>query len=310
MNKLLNSNEYDFLKEGKMKDKKICLLVNKSIDDCGLDGNKTPLRGFYLDPKENTTRAKTFINSKYNCIIYSIEEVKEKLINCDPLALEMLLCDFDNILMITDEGKVLKENINLFLNACNIEKSFEDYIAKIEKELITLLARNNFYSQDDKEEILLNNMYEKTCNNDVQLEIIRNENGHRKIMTNINIKNIEFKELRKIINEMGNELDCFNFMTNEINKENKIHDKILKQTIQIIKTYSMGIYILSGYKYNKYGEDKYLTLDILNNKYDYNELLDIIERFKNNFKYALKNTDIPYSIEYDKLNNFINELSL
>lgn len=312
MNKLLNSNEYYFLKEGKMKDKKICLLVNESIDNCGLDSNKTPLRGFYLDSKNDFGRKtydKPFINSKYNCIVYNMEQIKEKLIKCDPLAIEMLISDFNNILIISDEGKALRGNMDLFLNTCSLKDSFENYIAKIEKELKTLLARNNFYNQDEKEEILLNNMYEKASNNGIQLEVIKNENNHRKIMTNINIENIEFKELRRIINEMGNELDCFNLITNEINKQNKINDKILKCTIQIINTYNMAIYVLSNYEYNKYGDDKYLTLDILNNKYDYNELLDIIERFKNNFEYALEYTDIPYKIEYDKFNDFIDELN-
>lgn len=304
MNKLLNSNEYDFLNEGKMKNKKICLLVNQSIDDCGLDANKTPLRGLYLESKD----IKSFINSKYNCIIYSIEEVRERLINCDPLILEILLCDCDNILIISDEGKALKENMDLFLNTHNIEKSFESYIANIEKELKTLLARNNFYSQDDKERFLLNNMYEKIGENDVKLEIIKNENDDRKVMADVNIKNIEFKELRRIINEMGNELDCFNFITHDINKQNKINDKILKRTIQIIKTCNMGIHILSGRKYDKNSEDKYLVLDILDNKYEYNELLNIIERFKKDFRNVLKDTDVPNSVDADKFNDFINKL--
>lgn len=308
MNKLLNSNEYDFLNEGKMKNRKICLLVNQSIDDCGLDANKIPLRGLYLESKDFKHNIKPFINSKYNCIIYNIEEVREKLINCDPLILEILLCDFDNILIISDEGKALKENMNLFLNTHNIEKSFENYIANIEKELKTLLARNNFYSQDDKERFLLNNMYEKIGDNDFRLEIIKNENDDRKVMVDVNIKNIEFKELRRIINEMGNELDRFNLMTHDVNKQNKINDKILKRTIQIINTCNMGIHILSGCKYNKNSEDKYLILDILDNKYEYNELLDIIERFKKDFRNVLKNTDIPSSVDIDKFNNFINEL--
>lgn len=309
MNKnIISSNEYDFLKEGKFKDEnEICILTVGSIDTYGLDGSKVPLRGVCV----NSYKSKLYLNSRYNTVIYNLNQFKENLINCNPLALEILGCKYENIIKITYVGKKIRDNTDMFLNSHNAIKSFESYIQQNTKEIETLLARNDFYGQEGKERYLIENMYDKInplddkLSDAIKLYINENQDNMKKLYIDINVKGMTFKELRSLINNMGNEFECFNWVNN---KSTKLNDKILKKSIQIIKTYIMGSEILKGNGISVYGGDEYLLLDIIDGKYGFNELLEIIEKYKNEFNYSKANTSLPNHINIDLFNEFIDSI--
>lgn len=318
-NEILNDSKYDFIREGRfVNENKICLLTVGGYQSYGIDLNEKlsaiPLRGVCLNSigeiESNKYRNKPFVYSGYDATIYHLDQFINRLIKCQPEVVNMFGVRDEDILMITEEGKLLKDNIDLFLNRYDVYRSFRGCTLSIKKDLCKLIAKCNGFTQEDKEKSLMSSMYDviktnKKLNQNINLYL---NNGQ--VMIDIDVKGYSFKKFKNIINIMGNELKRYNNLNSTsttVKKRDKI--KILKYSIDIINTYLIGIDLLSSGKLNVYRGDNGLIKGVLNENYSYDEILNIINMLDKEFIEASRYSVLQEDPNQDKINELVDELN-
>lgn len=141
---IIKTKEYDFLRtEPRLKDNIILLTLGGS-HAYGTNNQNSDIdfRGVALNNIEDILYRDTFeqyIDSQTDTVIYSFNKVISLLINCNPNIIEILGCRPDDYLILTEIGKELLDNKNLFISQRCI-KTFGGYAT----QQIYKLQRNDF----------------------------------------------------------------------------------------------------------------------------------------------------------------------
>lgn len=319
MNNILNEKSYNyFLNRKVFKRNKICILVKHGYAAYGInlkDFKKCqPLKGICLNSKKEITSGEyehfiiaqdKDIHKSYIDII-PLNTLVDKLIKCQPEIISIFGVRDEDTLIITPEGRMLKDNMNLFLNRYNVYRSFRGFALTLREEIEESI--NNIYRfiSDKKESNIMcdiNKIIEENEKIHSNVKAVVNEGNT--IGLNINLEFISIDDFKHMSREIINEYKKYKRANDP---ESEINDRIKRHAVNIIKTYLIGIDILQGNGFNTYMKSPIFD-KIINNEFTHSEILKLIEEYDDRFKYASNNSTLQEEPDYEGINRLIDELN-
>lgn len=314
-NEIKRIDRFRFLNYSKfINSHELCFLVNTNENFNNLE--ELELIGFCLDSHDevkcNGYKKKVFNSG--TATLYTFNQLLDGLIKCDTNVLKLFGYNNENIIFINEHARYLKDNLDLFLNKKSIMHSFGGYAWKLKGVIEKDLSKINYYTQEEKEEILLKNMYKyfellhlKDDNSLLDLHLENN-----KMLVDISMKNVSFKKLKNMMNNMDNILCEYGRIQCEKSNNIILRNSTLKVASDLAEIYLIAIDIFKG-KGIRYMRDEDIVDNIKNRKYDVDEMIILLNSLEEEMNLAKRKSDLPDDIdrrEINKLRNYFKELSL
>lgn len=319
----LNSKEYDFLRNNEHLGDNIILLTTGGSYAYGTNVKNSDLdiRGIATERIEELiglSSFEQFENKETDTIIYALNKVIKLMLNCNPNIIELFGTKEEHLFICNEYGKLLRDNVNLFLSK-KVIHSFGGYATAQLRRLQNALARDS-YPQSEKEQHILNSIknqmvsfedrYKKITNENINLYIDKSEkeDSHSEIFMNVNLKNYPLRDFKNIYSEMSNIVKDYEKLNHRNSKKDELH--LNKHALHLIRLLKMGTELLEGKGINTYREkDRSLLLDIRNGKYSYEEIFEMVDEYEKDFKYVSDNTDLPNIPNHKKVEELVIEIN-
>lgn len=322
MNKI-NSKEYDFLREDEHLGDNIILLTLGGSHAYGtnVEGSDLDIRGIAVErPKEiiGLSSFEQFEDRKTDTVIYGLRKVISLMKNCNPNVIEMFGTKDNQIIVCNKYGKLIRDNLDLFLSKKAIH-SFGGYATAQLRRLQNALARDS-YPQQEKEKHILNSIknqlnsiedrYKKLENGDLKLFLGKSdkEDMDQEIFMTININDYPLRDFKNIYSEMSNIVKDYGKLNHRNSKKDELH--LNKHAMHLIRLLITGREILEGKGVNTYREkEKDLLLYIRAGKYTYDEIFEMVDKYDSEFKYAADNTSLPEKPNHNKIEDLVMQIN-
>ena len=322
----LKSQEYDFLRTDKHLGNNIILLTTGGSHSYGTNID-TPehtsdldIRGIAIENLNEIiglSNFEQFINEATDTTVYGLRKVLSLMLNCNPNVIEMLGTKDEHLFICNRYGKLLRDNVDLFLSKKAIN-SFGGYATAQLRRLQNALARDN-YPQNEKEIHILNTVKNQLATIDDRYKAIGNgtlniyidksdkEDIETEMFMDIELKNYPLRDFKNIYSEMHNVVRDYAKLNHRNSKKDELH--LTKHAMHLIRLLQMGKEILEGKGVNTYrGNDIPLMLDIRNGKCTYDEIFEMVDKYEKEFQYASDNTNLPAKPNYHKVEELLMEI--
>lgn len=304
---LINSNKYSFLRDNEHLGNNIILLALGGSHAYGtnIETSDIDLRGIALENKNELiglSKFEQFINKETDTTIYSFNKIIKLLINCNPNIIEILAVKDEHIFILKEEGRLLRDNIDLFLSKKCI-KSFGGYAQEQLRRLNNARARDR-HTQSEKEKHILKSIenslehlkenfsdYSKSGKINVYIDNSDKEGYDKEIFMDIDLKHYPLRDFKNIYDEMNKVTKQYGKLNNRNKKKDEEH--LLKHAMHLIRLLDMGAEILEGKGVNTFRENRKDLVAIRNGEYSYDEIYEIVSEKEKKFEYASKNTSLP-----------------
>jgi predicted nucleotidyltransferase len=325
----LQSKEYDFLRENEHLGNNIILLTTGGSHAYGtnVETSDLDIRGVAIEREKEILGLSNFEqvdNKTTDTTIYSFRKIINLLLNCNPNVIEMLGTKDEHLFILSEEGKLLRDNVDLFLSKKALN-SFGGYATAQLRRLQNALARDN-YPQAEKEQHILNSImvqmnhlqkhYKEFTNEDINLYIDKTdrEDYEKEIFMDIQLNHYPLRDFKNIYSEMSNVVKDYGKL-NHRNKK-KSDEGLNKHAMHLVRLLLMGTEILEGKGINTYrGKDREQLLEIRNGKYQkedgsFNkEFFDMINDLEKKLKYAADNSPLPNKPNFNKIEELVVEIN-
>lgn len=325
----LNTKEYDFLKTNKDLGNNIILLTLGGSHAYGTNTETSDIdiRGVALNkPQEllGLSEFEQFIDLETDTTIYSFNKIIKLLLNCNPNVVEILGCRDEHYFILSEEGKMIKDNVSLFLSKIAFS-SFGGYANAQLRRLQNALARDN-YPQSEKEKhiagsienqmVHFNNVYTrfKESSINIYLDDTNKEGFDKEIYMDIDLKHYPLRDFKAIYSEMSNVVKDYDKLNHRNKKKTEI--SLNKHSMHLVRLFLMGIDILSGAGVCTYRDkDLDLLMSIRQGNYmkedgSYrDEFFELVDKLEKDFQYAYKNSTLPQTPDMKKVEEFVIEIN-
>lgn len=321
--KLIESDEYSFLRTNEhLNDRIIFLTLGGSYAyGTNVEGSDVDIRGVALERENEIIGLSSFDlfeNKATDTVIYSFMKIISLLMSCNPNTIELFGVNPEHILKISKEGKLLLDNVDMFLSQKAVN-SFGGYANQQLRRLQNSLARNE-YSHSEKEKhlndkinqmiVLFNERYENFNNDSIKVYIDESnkEEYDTEMFMDINLQHYPLRDFKNIYSEMNETVKQFGKLNNRNKKKSIEH--LNKHAMHLVRLLKMGTEILSTGEINTYREnDKELLLDIRNGLFSTDEIFTLVSKLEDQFKYAKENTILPKSPNFDLIEEFVMQIN-
>jgi uncharacterized protein len=320
----LNTEDYDFLRSNKNLGDNIILLTTGGSHAYGTSTPSSDLdiRGITVNSAYEILTMdysdKPIEDRATDTVIYFLKQIVNLLINCNPNTIEILGTKPEHLFICTEEGHLLRSNIDLFLSK-KAAASFGGYAIAQLRRLQNALARDS-YPQAEKEEHILNSLkkqlltvsdrYKELTESTLNLYLASSEKTDfdQEIYMDINLKHYPLRDFKNIYSEMNNVLRDYDKLNHRNSKKDELH--LNKHAMHLIRLLIMGTEILQGKGVNTHREkDLSLLMNIRNGGYSYEEVFSLVDKFDAEFKYASENTVLPDAPDYPKIQDLIIQIN-
>jgi hypothetical protein len=320
--------EYDFLRKNEHLGENIILLglggsyaygTNSETSDVDIRGIST------LRPIELLTNSKyeQFDTSSTDTVIYGLNKAITLLSSCNPNVIEILGLEPEHYFYISEDGKKLLDNKDIFLSRLAIPR-FGGYVSEQFQRMMKLSIRDQ--DQVERLEHILHTLncatelFGDTFNNtDNRLKMYIDKSDRdeydSEIFMDLTLKHYPIKDYENVIGKLKNIERSYD----SIGKRNKHalnHDKMGKHMMTLVRVYLMAFDLLEKKEIKTFRKDdidflleikkgKYLTED---NKIR-PEFEDLVNELEKRLKYASKNTDLPEKPDYDAINQLMIDIN-
>ena len=322
--KILEKEEYDFLKTNEHLGKNICLLTLGGSYSYGLNNENSDIdiRGIATNSVSDLIGLSNFeqvVDFKTDTTVYSFNKIINLLLNCNPNVLEMLGCLPEHYLYLNNVGKQLIENRKLFISQKAIH-SFGGYAIQQLRRLENALARDRL-PQSKKEEHILQTIEESMTTFGDRYEDLNNgikpfigksnkENLDTEILVNIDLKNYPLRDFTAVINDMKTIVRDYDKLNGRNSKKDNIH--LNKHAMHLLRLYYTCIDIFEKEDIITYREKEHNILMNVRNGYYMNEdgtykseFFDILNELKKRLDYDKENTNLKKNPDYSKIQDFV-----
>jgi len=311
----INSEEYEFLRTDPHLGNNILILTTAGSIAYGtnVDTSDVDIRGVTLESKQDImglSSFEQFEDRTTDTVIYGLKKFIGLCLNCNPNVLEILGTAPEHLLVITKEGQLLRDNVDLFLSQKAIH-SFGNYATAQLRRLQNALARDN-YPQVEKEQHILNSIlgqmdhlkriYKTFTNSEINLYIDKSDKKDMdsEIFIDINLKHYPLRDFKNIYSDMNNIIKDYSKLNHRNSKKDELH--LNKHAMHLIRLLVTGTEILEGKGVNTYREkERKLFLDIRSGKYSYSEIFEMVDVYEKQFKQAALNTSLPVEPDYRRV---------
>lgn len=327
--KLIGSKEYDFLRTNEHLKDNLCLISIGGSWAYGtnVETSDVDIRGCALNKKSEiltNVKFEQVVDSNTDTTIYSFNKLLHLLSNCNPNVIEILGLKPEHYLYLSEEGKELLNNKDLFLSK-RAFNSFGGYAYSQLRRLDNKAARK--LDQTEQENHILNSIKnsqltfsEKYLDYDedsIKLYIDKaiNEELDSEIFMDIHLTHYPLRDYKGMWSEMNNIIKEYSRLGHR--NENAIkRGKLAKHMMHLIRLYMMCDDILLDGKIITYREKEHdFLMDIRNGKFlDDNdqpteEFMDIVEVYQEKVKKSYEISDLPHSPDYNKINKFMADIN-
>ena len=327
---LLKNKEYDYLREDKSLGKNIALLTvggsyaygtNVCTDEHVSDFD---LRGVFNHSKEEILTMnyleKPLVNKELDVSIYPMKQFISLLSKCNPNAIELLGTRDEDIFVLNEAGKMLRDNVDLFLT----KKAYYSFGGYANQQLRRL--QNSLIKEAPKElkdehilkavlhsSMVIREKYSYLYENGI-VDFYIDENKdkedeyNREIFLNINIDKVPFSQLKSFFSEINNVITGFG----DLNHRNRKKDELAlyKHAMHLIRLINECKEILNGAGINTYrSKDRQFYLDIRNKKYSFEELFKIVDDLEKELKEVFIKSKIIDKPDINKINKLLFDIN-
>lgn len=312
---VIKTQPYDFLRTNPHLGKNICFITLGGSYSYGLNTEDSDIdvRGCALNNAEEILLHEDFdqvTETETDTVIYSVNKFITLLENCNPNVITMLGNKPEQYWNVTEEGKMILDNKDIFLSKRCIN-SFGGYANQQLRRLENALARDSYPAERREEHIMgtINNMinyfeerYPGFSSDMIRLHIgsSMQKSIGSEIYMDLNISNIPLRSFKGIISEMT----CVVNEYAKLNKRNTKKDKkhLCKHMSQLFLLYMIAIDLLTKKEIISYREDEHkLLMDIRNGLFIENaspETINLILKEVETEKKKFENQNFSSDLEY------------
>ena len=324
-----DSTEYNFLREKPLGNNVILLGLGGSYAyGTNVESSDLDVRGIATHSPADILTRKGFDqveNSETDTVVYSLEKMISLLSNCNPNTIEILGLEPWQYLYISDIGKELVENRDMFLSKRAIH-SFGGYANSQLRRLDNKAVR--LVNQTEREKHILNSInnarytfpgrYFYFSDDAINLYVDKavQEDYDTEIFMDVNLHHYPLRDYKAMWSEMNNIVKDYA----KIGKRNKHaieHNKLGKHMMHLVRLYLMCIDILESGQIITFREkDHDFLMEIRNGKYlDDNmqptkEFYEIVDDLENKMEYWKVHTELPDKPDYERINKFLMETNM
>lgn len=334
----LNSDEYNFLKTDKHLGSNVILLTtggghaygtetaNSDLDIRGCAVNSRlgilvseSFRQFTDMDALVSENFEQFTDANTDTVIYSFNKLMFLLANCNPNTIEMLGCRPEHYFYLSDIGRELIDNADMFLSKKAID-TFGGY-AMQQMYRLKQLTTSKMPQADLEEHILhvLSSMEENFAgkysaypNDAIKLYIDTavQKDFDKEIFMDVSLHHYPLRDYCRLWNELQATVKNY-AKVGKRNKNAAAHNKIAKHSMHLLRLYMMCIDILEQQKIITYREKEHdLLMDVRSGKYlgvddkPLPEFFEIVSEYEKKLEYAKKNTTLPDDPDYERIMEF------
>ena len=320
----VQSEEYDFLREKPLGDNIIILgLGGSHAYGTNNENSDLDVRGVATHSPEDILTRKGFdqvVNEATDTTVYSLEKIINLLSNCNPNTIEILGLEPWQYLYVSDIGKALIDNRDMFLSKRAVH-AFGGYANSQLRRLSNKAVR--LVGQEERERHILASIenarysypekYFSYPDDAIRLYIDKavQEDYDTEIFMDVHLTHYPLRDYKSMWSEMHNIVKDYS----KIGKRNSHaieHDKLGKHMMHLVRLYLMCFDILEKGEINTYRKkDHDFLMDIRNGKYldddrqPTEEFYDIVDEFENKLEYLKDHTDLPPNPDYNRINKFL-----
>jgi predicted nucleotidyltransferase len=324
--------EYDFLRIHPDLNDNIILLTLGGSHAYGtnIETSDIDIRGICLNSKEEilTMRCKDkpIVETNTDTTVYYLKQIIELLISNNPNCLEIMGCKNEHYLILKPFGKLLRDNINLFLSQ-RVAYTFGSYATSQLRRLQNALARDN-YPQSEKEQHILKSIEGQKYHIQTNYTTFEDKNmklyidkSHKadfdtEIYIDVNLKHYPLRDFKGMYSDMANVIKDYDSLNHRNNKKDQLH--LDKHAMHLVRLLITGAEILEGKGITTHRQqDRDFLMSIrngdlvkdMNGVKDYSEIFAIVNNLEHKFKYAKENTVLPEKPDYDAINELVMKIN-
>lgn len=322
---VIKNKEYDFLRTNKNLGSNIVLLGLGGSYAYGTNNENSDIdiRGVATNCRRNILIGNDFeqvVDVDTDTTVYSFDKIIKLLCSCNPNTIEMLGLKPEHYIYLTDVGRELVANRTLFLSKRAIY-SFGGYANAQLRRLENKSAR--LVSQSQQEQHILKSIehasvdyrekYFDMPDDAIRLFIDKSEQEDydTEIFCDVHLTHYPLRDYKGMLSEMGTIIRSYA----KIGKRNEKaieHNKLGKHMMHLVRLYLMVFDILENGEINTYRDKEHdFLMDIRNGKYlDENrqptkEFYDIVDEYENRLDKLNKTTDLPDTVDMNKVMDFV-----
>ncbi|SHI16350.1 nucleotidyltransferase domain-containing protein [Clostridium intestinale] len=322
---LMNTSEYDFLRDNERLGKRIILLGLGGSYAYGTnnEGSDIDFRGITLNMPSDLiglTSFEQYEDAKTDTVIYSFNKIVKLLLECNPNTCEILGLDEDQYLIKTKLGQELLDNRNIFLSKRAV-KSFGGYAGAQLRRLQNAIARDSM-PQTEKEKHILNSVknaledfqrrYTSFDRGSIRLYIDKAENSEfdTEIFVDADYRHLPLRDYENMWSIMHNVVRDYD----KIGKRNakKDDNHLNKHAMHLIRLFMMAFDILEKGEINtNRRNDLELLMKIRNGGFQKEdktfdgEFYDILADYEARLKKSAKESILPDNPDMKKVEEFV-----
>ncbi|MBD5551717.1 MAG: nucleotidyltransferase [Lachnospiraceae bacterium] len=322
---LMNSREYDFLRENPRLGRRIILLGLGGSYAYGTNNENSDIdfRGITLNiPSDllGLTEFEQYEDGHTDTVIYSFNKIVKLLLECNPNTIELLGLDEEQYLIKTALGQELLSHKELFLSK-RAAKSFGGYAGAQLRRLQNAIARDSM-PQPEKEQHIYNSVKnaledfernnELSGKGSIHVYIDKAENSEleTEIFIDAAYKHLPLRDYRNMLHVMNNVIRDYD----KIGKRNRKKDDnhLNKHAMHLIRLFMMAIDILEKGEIRTHRKD---DADLLRSirKGDFQKedktfsdaFYDLLADYENRLETATRNSKLPDNPDMEKVERFV-----
>lgn len=316
--KKINPEDYTFLNTNENLHSPILIGLGGSHSyGTNIATSDMDIRGIALNSKRDILLGQGFeqvVNEATDTTIYSLKKIVSLLTNCNPNTIEMLGLKPSHYLYVSDIGRKLLLNKDMFLsNRCI--KSFMGYansqlyrlrqkttVAMSEEELNTHICKT------------LNGMREMLEKNH-SMEGIDVHMKDSKIVLDLNLKDYSVEDLNAVLGVFNNTLREYNKVSQR-NKKAIEHGKIAKHSMHLLRLYMMCEDMLLFGEINTYREKEHdLLMSIRRGEFlgedgkPNKEFFELVEEYDDRLQRAKEKSVLPEKPNMKRIEEFMIDIN-
>lgn len=309
----LASEEYSFLKTNPHLGDNVILLCLGGSHAYGLNTPESDidLRGVATERLEELiglSSFEQFTNERTDTVIYGLRKFVNLLLNCNPNIIEILGLDEEDYFVLTQSGKLLRDNIDLFLSK-KAAQAFSGYATSQLYRIKNALSRDNMPFAEKEVHIL--NSIERSMEH-IERTYNPFEYGSMRIyvedelLVDANLQKMPLRDFKNTFQTMTNIIRDYDKVGARNNK--KEESKLYKHAMHLIRLLLMGAEILEGkgvHTKRKNPVQNHYLREIRHGKITFEDVFDWADELKERFNYAEKHSSLPDKPDYKRVEELV-----
>ena len=311
MKEILEKDEYSFLKTNSDLQHVIYLVLSGSrAYGTSTDDSDYDLRGVCLEQPKYLYGLDTFEQFEdlpSDTVIYGLKKFTSLLAKGNPNTLELLGVEEESVVLMTEQGKMIRDNAELFLSK-HIINTFGNYALAQLRRLQNALCRDSYTDQMQQQHLQEVLSAQMNHFNRVYTELpdgaIHIYNDEENLKFDIALNNYPLKDFVGIYSELASIVKSYS----QINHRNrkKSEQALYKHGMHLIRLLITGTDILDGKGIiTKRSSEQELLMDIRGGRLSFDEIIALAEEYKKDFERAGSTTKLPEDPDFRGINQLM-----